>query len=230
MKSRCGIILMVVITILVIALCVAGLFLTVMLFEDELNPLAVFQGGASNRYSDPNAYPWEEGRLFINKQADDYHMGGRRVPFRPQPKLETKLYYEADVYDEELRLGQVTLTVYNDGDASATWTGDFRIGGRNYKAVTDRNGLMSKNIFRGNIAPLKIYQDEDGKDRSKLYVITSGFFHLQGLRGAESVSGAAYITAWIDKDYEAQGKLSIVSFFGGGETIFDWGPVGLSEK
>jgi len=71
MKSRCGIILMVVITILVIALCVAGLFLTVMLFEDELNPLAVFQGGASNRYSDPNAYPWAVSYTHLTLPTSD---------------------------------------------------------------------------------------------------------------------------------------------------------------
>lgn len=231
MKTYRGVILLIV-ALLIVVLSIGGLFLLYVLNSGALNPLSVFQGTAVDRYSDPNAYPWEEGHLFINKKGDAYHMGGRRPPFGSQPSIDNKLCYNAEVYDHGQQRGQITLTIHNDGDARANWTGDFTIGGRRYKAVKSRDSKSGKkmNIFSGNIAALKIYEDENGKDKSKLYVITGGFFHLQGPREEESLSGAGYITAWIDKDYTAEGKLAILSFAAGEMAIFDWGPVVVSEQ
>jgi hypothetical protein len=59
---------------------------------------------------------------------------------------------------------------------------------------------------------------------SKLYVITAGFFHLQGLGKGNSAAGAAYLMARIDKDYEAEGEPAMPSFIDGEAAMFDWGP------
>lgn len=130
------------------------------------------------------------------------------------------------------KYGQIELMVSDDGDARASWNGDFQIEGKRYQAIAQprARGKMEKNMFRGNTAPLKIYEDENGKDKSKLYVITQGFFHLKGLSEEESLAGPAYVTCWFDKDYNAEGKLAIPSFAGGQTVIFYWGPVGPMEE
>jgi len=208
---------------LVLILGVAGMLLLFTLYTGALDPFTVFHGSEADRYSDPNAYPWEEGHLFIKKQLDGYNMGGRRPPFRAQPKIDNKLHYKAEVYDGDEQRGQIALIIRKDGDALSGWSGDFRIKGKRYTTVKGANS------FEGNIAPLKVYEDEDGKDRSKLYVITQGFFHLQELKEDKSFSGIAYVTGWIDRDYNAEGKLSIPSFINGELTVFNWGPVTPSE-
>jgi len=195
------------------------------------NPFLAFQGGLKDRYSDPNASPWEEGHLFLFKALDGYDMSGRRPPFSSQPQLTGLLEYSAAVYDGDKKNGQIELMINDDGDVRASCSGDFQIDGKHYHAVAPRYpSKKEKNMFWGNIAPLKIYEDENGKDNSKLYVITQGLFHLKGLIEENSFEGFAYITCWIDTDYTAEGTLAI-PLFGDKETvIFSWGPVGLKEK
>ena len=167
--------------------------------------------------------------MFINELLDGYEMGGRRPPLRYQPSIKDGLRYVAEVYEGNERRGDVSLIIRSDGDAVAIWTGDVRIGRKRYGVVRGE-GADKKNIFFGNIAPLKIYEDKDGRDKRKLYVITEGFFHLQGSSAYESLTGPAYVTGWIAKNYEAEGKLSIPLFVDGGMAIFDWGPVEPTDE
>jgi hypothetical protein len=215
---------------LVLILGTAMMFLLFVLYTGALNPFAPFQGTEADRYCDPNAYPWEEGHLFINQMLDGYDMGGRRPPFRAQPKLESKLRYAAEVYDNQQPLGEIKLTISKNGDATAAWDGDFRIGAELYEVVAGKKDGDEVNVFRGNTAPLKIYEDENGPNRSKLYVITEGLFHLQRPNSNETLTGPAYVTAWIDKDYQAEGKLATPGFIDGEPAIFNWGPVKPSEQ
>ena len=221
-KSRSGFVLM------VIVIAIGLMLLITALYMGTLSPFAPFEGTEADRYSDPNAYPWEEGHLFINKQLDGYHMGGRRGPFRAQPSLPRKLIYVTEVYDGDEPRGEIRLTIYQNGDAGGNWNADFRIGRRRYLAVAEPE--ERENIFMGNTAPLKIYEDENGKDRSRLYVITAGFFRLQELGKNNGVAGAAYLTAWIDKQYKAEGELAMPSFINGEAAIFYWGPVEPTEQ
>jgi hypothetical protein len=212
---------------LILILGVAGMFLLFTLYTGALNPFALFEGTEADRYSDPNALPWEEGHLFIGQTLDGYGMGGRRPSFRAQPRLEEGLRYVTEVYDDDEPRGEIRLSILEDGDARARWAGDFTIGSKHYTAVMKQgSGIQTNmNLLKGNIAPLKIYQDENGRDRSRLYVITKGFFHLEESEKEESVSGIAYVTAWINKDYTAEGSLWIPSFIDGNLGKFAWGPV-----
>lgn len=208
------------------------MFLLFALQIGALNPFALFQGTQADRYSDPNAYPWEEGHLFINGLLDGYDMGGRRPPFRSQPKLTHRLIYKAKVYDGDEQRGEIEFAINKSGDTIAFWTGDFRIGSKRYRAVVrpPTREEKERNTFWGNTAPLKIYEDENGKDKSKLYAITSGVYHLQEVGADKSVTGAAYVTGWVDKDYNAEGELGIPSFIDGQMAILNWGPVEETEQ
>ena len=185
------------------------------------------------RYSDPNAYPWEESDLFISELLDGYDMGGRRPPFRSQPKLTHMLRYRAAVYDGDKPRGEIMLKVRKNGNAEGIWEADFWLGRRHYQTPERREDDLRNrklNLFEGNTAPLKIYEDENGKDNSKLYVITKGVFHLDELRKGGKALGPAYLTAWLDRDYYAQGTLAIPSFADEGKAIFEWGPVEPLEE
>jgi hypothetical protein len=208
------------------------MFVLFVLYTGAFNPFSVFQGTVRDRYADPNAYPWQEEDLFINPRLDGYDMGGRRPPFRSQPKIKTAIFYTVDLYDNQEPRGQMKLIVNPEGSVSATWTGEFRAGDRHYQAVIipPREGRGVMNGFTGNTAPLKIYEDETGQDISKLYAITHGFYHLKDVADGNEVAGPAYITAWISKDHSAEGTFSIPSFVEGRLTILRWGPVEPSER
>ena len=213
---------------LLLVLGIAAMALLFTMYTGGLNPFAPFQGTVKDRYSDPCALPWEEDHLFINPRLDGYDMGGRRPPFRGQPKLGDGMAFEAPVYKGNKLFGQIELTISKDGDARATWSGEFEIDGKQYKAVIrpkNRDGTPARNIFLGNVAPLKIYEDEKGRDRSKLYVITAGSYELEGPTVADLAQGGAWVTGWIDKRYNARGNLSFWPFTDGTKVIMEWGPV-----
>jgi hypothetical protein len=225
-RRRCGFsgltILMVGVTILI------GCFLWISLVS---NPFACFQGTVKDRYSDPNAYPWEEGHLFIRRALDGYDMGGRRPPFRVQPQFTNLLNYSAVVYSGGNKYGRIEMEVCDDGDVRASWSGEFEIMGKHYQAVKPKiPSRREMNMFFGNYAPLKVYEDENGRDPSKLYVITQGMFELKNLSGTGSIQDVAFITCWIDRDLKAEGRLSIPSFEQRGMLIFKWGPAAPLEK
>jgi hypothetical protein len=60
-------------------------------------------------------------------------------------------------------------------------------------------------------------------------VITQGIFDLKDLSEEGNLEDFAYITCWIDKDFKAEGKLSIPSFADEEMLIFNWGPMGPVE-
>ena len=219
--------------IAILLLGIGMLAILYVLYTSSFNPFAAFHGKEKDRYSDPNADPWGEGHLFIFEALDGYDMGGRQPPFPSQPRLTSLLKYSATVHDGDNKYGQIELIITDDGDARATWSVDFQFEGKDYQAIA-RVKIMGRkgrhNMFLGNIAPLKIYEDENGKDKSKLYVITQGLFHLKGLSEESSLSGAAYVTCWIDKDYNAEGKLALSSFEDELTETFYWGPVEPKEE
>jgi hypothetical protein len=176
--------------------------------------------------SDSNAYPWDEQHLLM---AEGY---GWRKPFRPQPSIEDKILYNAQVYDENEPCGQISLVVYDDGQAWARWNGKFKIGDKYYLADPELKSYDTTyfNRFSGNIVPLKLYKKNQKADGSKLYVITRGNFFLRSLQDNQNLIGSAYVTAWIDDDYTAEGKLSTPSLIYGRMAEFKWGPVSPTEN
>ncbi|MFH1370753.1 MAG: hypothetical protein ABII09_05650 [Planctomycetota bacterium] len=154
-------------------------------------------------------------------------MSGRRPPFRAQPKITGDVQYKVELFDGDRQMGTLSLLLMKNFDAVSSWKGDFDIKGIHYKADTRRDERTNQalNSFSGNIYPLKIYEDEKGRDRSKLYVINTGFYELVGPQEQDVLRGTAYVNAWVSKDLEAEGTLSIPYFSQGGNLILKWGPV-----
>jgi hypothetical protein len=184
-------------------------------------------GKAKDRYSDPNAYPWEEEHLFIDDVLDGYDMGGRRPPFPDQPPLKEPLRYTAGVYAGNEPRGEIELYVWTDGDVSGSWSAAYvekTDRNRYYETVEEYREGNKTNTFKGNTAPLKIYKDDRGEDKSKLYFITKGEFLLHERREDQTITGTIYVTGWVDKNYNAEGELVLLSESGKEQVFFVWGP------
>lgn len=191
------------------------------------NIFHLFAGTEKDRYSDPCAYPWQESNLFVNDVLDGYDMGGRRPPFPGQPPLKEHLRYTTGVYAGNKPRGEIELYIWTDGDVTGSWTAAYvekTDRNRYYKTMQESVEGRKTNTIWGNTAPLKIYKDGRGEDKSKLYFITSGAFLLQESTEHRNLAGSIYVTGWIDKNYNAEGQLFLLSGFGPEPEMFTWGP------
>jgi hypothetical protein len=211
-----GFLLLLVLVSLAIGLLVLGVSMI------SLDPFAAFNGSGADRYADPNAKPWDEGHLFINEALDAYKMGGRRKPFPVQPKIEELTYYDAYLYSDGEPRGTINVRFTPDGDVAAVWEGKFTVNGVEYEVLHGNQDLYDTSVFRGNIAPLKVYQDLNGeKNYRMLYFISSGSA-VAASQDGDRIEGAGYVNGWINKDHTCFGKLWIVTFGSESPEVYQW--------
>jgi hypothetical protein len=226
-RNKChsgGFLLILVIVTLAIGLLILGVSMY------SMDPFAAFHGSGADRYADPNAAPWQEGHLFINPALDAYHMGGKREPFPVQPKLEGTTYYDALLTKDGEERGTINVRFSPDGDVAAVWEGKFKLNDVEYEVLNEETGTYVTSVFKGNIAPLKVYEDENGKKHyRKLYFITSGYA-VAAAQNGERIEGTGYVTGWMNKDHTCFGKLWIVSAGGESPAVYEWEAVEPTEK
>jgi hypothetical protein len=219
---------------IVFLLALGGLVLyLVNYFKNADSTFTPWKGSEYDRYIAPDVKPWEEDKLFWGGGAlEGYDMSAKRPPFSYQPKVANRADYEINLIDEDTKMGKLTVSVLNNFDALAIWNGEFDFNGKHYKVDQWEDPFTKKsmNVFHGNIYPLKIYVDSKGKDRTKLYFITSGYFEMRGTGQKDILSGTAYVNGWMSKDFSAEGTLSIHSFDKDKDLIIKWGPVYPKEN
>jgi hypothetical protein len=218
---------------LVFILAIGLAAMIMIMYSESYNPFAAWQGTEKDRYSAPDAKPWEEEKMFWGGgPLEGYDMSRKRSPFGAQPKITDEWRYEAKLFDGDKSMGTIKMAVFKNLDAIASWLGEFDISGKHYSAELRNDQQMNTmlNAYSGNIYPLKIYQDNKGKDRTKLYVITRGPYELKGPQKEDVRKGVAYISAWVSKDLSAEGMLSIHNFDDGKDLILKWGPVYPQKK
>jgi hypothetical protein len=211
----------------IVFILVLGVLVLIMKnYSESFVSFSLWKGSEYNRYAAPDAKPWEEEKLIWGK-ADGYDMNPRRPPFSGQPKVANMMTYEVNLMDDGKPMGTLVISVLNDFDAIAVWKGEFDLNGKHYKAEQwpDPYTKQPMNVFHGNINPLKIYQDSKGKDRKKLYFITRGYYQLRGTEEKDTRGDIAYVNGWMNKDFSAEGTLSIPRFDKDQELIIKWGPL-----
>jgi hypothetical protein len=184
------------------------------------------------KYSDPNAMPWEETFLIRDESLYGYGLHKRQMYSPEQPKIIKTILYKTKVYQQSHQRGEIVFHINTQGDIEGSWSADFTIGKRhspqwiNYTTLDRTTGRYLPNTFRGNIAPSKIYQDEYGQDKSKLYFITRGqsLLRAHDLRTKDThrISGGIYVTGWIDPNYNVTGELYLTSMLAGPFQTFYW--------
>ncbi len=187
---------------------------------------------ARPKYSDPNAMPWEETFLIREESLYGYGLHTRQMYSPEQPKFTKTTIFKAKVYQKRYKRGEIAFHITRQGDIEGSWSADFTIGKRhspqwiNYTTLDRTTSRYPPNTFRGNIAPSKIYQDEYGQDKSKLYFITKGQYLLKAhdLRTNDTrrISGGIYVTGWIDPNYNVTGELYLTSMWTGPFQTFHW--------
>ncbi len=191
---------------LVCLLVIVGLVVAVMLVQGVMKKTA----------KDPDTCldlePWKEWRL---RESNAKPI---EEPFEEQPDITEGVRYDVNVkYQDESR-GEIYLVIQPDGMVRGRWHGNY------YKEKSKLNFDVQSSDFEGYVCPLKIYQDENGEDPSKLYFIAKGTFliHETDLKNNYRIRiGDLYVTGWLETDYVAYGKLVITTDEKYSET-YDW--------
>jgi hypothetical protein len=177
--------------------------------------------GKELRWSDPNnTMPWEEKRLLwqedrlVQLLLSDVKVGSvGPETFEGQPEIIEGLIYEAKLHRGGEQYGEIKLGVRLDGTVAGEWSGEFKRGEpeKRYRSLMDKQRRYVSNSFRGNIVKTKIYSDEEGQDRSRLYFIARGELLLEKfdyqMRESRGIRGDVYVTGWMGSDYDVEGKL-----------------------
>ena len=178
-------------------LVVVGLVIVIMLVQGVMKKTA----------KDPDTCldlePWTEWRL---RKSNAKVL---EEPSEEQPDITEGVRYDINVnYQDESR-GEIDLVIQPDGMVRGAWHGYYHK--EKPKLYFDIQG----GDFEGYVCPLKIYQDENGQDPSKLYFIAKGNFLILETNfdngKVKNAIGNIYVTGWINPDYSVTGKITITS-------------------
>jgi len=165
------------------------------------------------RWSDPDALPWEEHKWLMYSEKLG---GGRPEVFEGQPEILKGLGYKAKLHKKGETCGEIKLGVRLDGTVEGEWSGEFERSEpamKRYTTVRNKERRYVSNSFRGNIVRTKIYSDEEGQDRSKLYFIARGELLLEEfdyqMGDSHRIRGDVYVTGWMGSEYNVEGKLYV---------------------
>jgi hypothetical protein len=129
-------------------------------------------------------------------------------PKEGQVKLATHMKLSAECEENGQKRGQVVIGIAPDGRVHGAWSADY------YPQEKVRYEVV-RALFKGNIDPKYVYEDDSGKDPSKLYVITNGPFMIMETKEdsgqMRTVKGRLYVTGWISPDCMFDGKVTITS-------------------
>ena len=167
---------------------------------------------ASSEKNDHPDMPWYEQSLLVKSGKSP-----KNPPSDEQAQLTKDLYYTSEAEKDGDGRGKIMMKISADGMIKGGWSADYDMGPKIQTKRQDYrvNFLVTDAGFQGNIAPKKIYTDEQGKDPSKLYFITKGSLTLietsNNTGRVNKVSGDIYVTGWIDPDYSVTGNIIIIS-------------------
>jgi hypothetical protein len=156
----------------------------------------------------PDKFPWaEEWRikhLGLEKPKGHEELGLSDE----HPEMTTLMEFNAHLMKGEERFCDISFVIYPEGTVSGGLGGDFDT------ASPHKNHVLGCN-FEGNTDPSKVFHDDYGDDRSKLFFIAVGNFrdlitdfetNKVGLK-----SGVVYLVGWLTPDMKATGKLHMTS-------------------
>ena len=125
-----------------------------------------------------------------------------------QPKIKDVLRFETYINDAETNedRGQVRFLITPDGQVSGVWSGNYYKGKQVNCEVTGAR-------YDGSVYPGKIYKDEKGEDRSKLYFLTKGIYMYHEANfdtsGYKIRKGEIYVRGWIRPDLAVEGDVTL---------------------
>lgn len=192
------------IVLLVILLLIVIFGVLIYFFGVRISPMD--SETARQQQESPDEYPWvEEWRIKGSRMRKGRNVA-EQVVSAEQANITRVLKFIADVKHQRDNRGQIMLAIYPDGNVEGRWATDYETGSPR------ANHLISAS-FQGNTDPSKFYEDVNGEDRSKLFLIAmGGYSELETNFETSKVRrlrGNIYVTGWINPDYSVTGKITI---------------------
>ena len=157
----------------------------------------------------PEKFPWAEEwrieQLDLEKPKDheEHELSDEH------PEITTLMEFNAHLMKGEERFCDMSFVIDPEGNLSGGFGGDF-----DTMSPQHKNHVLGCS-FEGNTDPSKVFHDDYGDDRSKLFFIAVGNFtdlvtnfetNKVGFRG-----GAAYLVGWLTPDMKSTGRLHMTS-------------------
>jgi len=171
----------------------------------------------------PDKYPWvEEWRIeHLGRHKPRGHV--QQALSDEQPDVTETIQFRAKVWEQGDDRGQILMAIHPDGTVEGGW-------GADYETISPRVHYSVINAaFKGNTDPSKVYTDEGGIDRSKLYIITKGKYLIletnYETNKVRKIEGNIYVVCWLSPDLSAFGRLHITPDKKT-QKIYEWEDVG----
>ena len=158
---------------------------------------ALFGPGPSYKPAGIEEHPWVLEELLVPDGEDV------KLPRRRKLELDEPFSITAGVSRNEAERGEIAVAFDTDGRIRADWQCIYEQAGADYRVNASMNG---------NIHTKRTYQDEAGKDKSRLFFIARGRYAKTPLgetAGAGGEKGQAWLTGWIGPDRSIQGFVTL---------------------
>ena len=160
---------------------------------------AFFGPGLPSQPKGLEEHPWILEELLV-PDAEDI-----KLPRRPKLELEEPFSITGPVTRNEAERGEIAIAFNTDGRIRANWQCIYEQSGANYHIDAQMNG---------NIHVKRTFQDEAGKDKSRLFFIARGQYTKTPLAETADIGGekgVAWLTGWIGPDRSTQGHVTLTT-------------------
>ena len=157
---------------------------------------AFFAGGPPSPPAGLEQHPWVLEKLLVVEDGEIHR------PRKPKLLLSEPYTFAAPVKRDDTDRGEVSIQLDTTGRISATWQCTYEQSGITYRIVSE---------MAGNIDAKHTYRDENGKDKSRLFLIARGRYTKTPLDGTPNggESGICWLTGWIGHDRSITGHVTI---------------------
>jgi hypothetical protein len=146
--------------------------------------------------------PWFENQRLLGKEAFPIKQTGKKG----KVVINDETVLKGSVQRNNENRGDVEIVIEPNGLAKGHWQCAYE--------YIDSSYIISAD-FAGNIDPTKTYENENGKNKQLLYLITKGTYEqikTDKKTGNQWPSKETiYVVGWINKDYSANGKLFLMA-------------------
>jgi hypothetical protein len=181
----------------VILLVLVAVAIMMLLYFVQID--AFFGPGLPSERAGIEEHPWALEELLAPDGEDI------KLPRRPKLELEEAFSITAPVNRNDAERGEVIVKFNTDGRIVANWQCIYEQTEVNYRVDAQTSG---------NIHVKRTYQDETGKDKSRLFFIARGRYTKTPLgetAGTGGEKGTAWLTGWIGPDRTMQGHVTLTT-------------------
>ena len=181
------------------ALLIMLIAVAIILLLSAIQMRTLFGPGLPTRPIGAEERPWQLKQLLV---AEGENI---KLPRSPKPTLGKPLTVSADVIRNEAARGTVTVIFNPDGHISAVWDCAY---------AYDEKTLAIGAEMVGNIHVKQTYEDENGRDKSRLFFIAKGTYLKTTTTttiGTTKEKGTAWLLGWLRPDGSIEGHVTITT-------------------